>query len=240
MKYSFFKHKRLVVIIFTLTISLLLSSCGEKKQKTPIQMEKGGEYVARIHIKDFGYVDLNLYEAASKTAVDEFKRLAEAGYYNGNTIKTVIDDYAFLITANTENDNNTGSDTKFSSEINKDYYPFRGSLCLTESGNGISADQFMIITADTEFLKELEKLLAYKKVTPAEYYKAAYGTELDDETLALFDTYGGAPWLYGHCIVFGQIYVGLDVIDAVSGVDIEEGSSYTPVEELVIESIEVK
>lgn len=262
MNNTFFKYKRLHFVILTLLICLIFPACRSDKDKTPLQMEKGGEYVARIHFKDIGYVDLNLYTSSSETAVNEFIRLAKEGHYNGNSIKTVIDDYAFLVSSEqdiTEKGSETSPDQTsttgtydpgdaasgktggtFSKEINKDFYPFRGALCLTDNGKGISADQFMVITSDQQFLKKLEDLLAYKKVTPAEYYKAAYGTELDEETLALFDTYGGAPWLYGHCIVFGQIYAGQDVLDAISKVDIEEGSSYTPSEDIVIEYIEVK
>ena len=244
-----FQHKKTFLLFLCLSFSLFLISCGSKKVKTPVQTEnKSGDYVARIHFKDYGYIDLNLYEKASKTAMEEFIRLAKEGYYNGNTIKSVIDDYAILISAEAGSDDSlsvseTVSENEskdFKNEINRDYYPFRGSLCITDNGNGISADQFIIVTADTDFLAELKKLLEYKKITPQEYYLAAYGTELDEDTLALFDTYGGAPWLYGHCIVFGQVYYGFDVLEQISVTDIEEGSSYKPLNDIIIESIEIK
>ena len=131
------------------------------------------------------------------------------------------------------------TDKSFKDEVNKDYYPLRGALCLTESGDKISAQQFMIVTADSEFLKELEELLAYKKVTPEEYFKTAYGADVDEEIYDVFVKNGGAPWLYGHCIVFGQVFEGFDILDAISGVEIEEGNTYTPLEDIMIESITI-
>ena len=39
--------------------------------------------------------------------------------------------------------------------------------------------------------------------------------EIDDKTLGIFSKYGGAPWLYGHCKVFGQLIEGGDVLDRI-------------------------
>ena len=258
MKYTFFKHKHAVFAFLTILCLIVLSGCGSKKPKTPVQTgNSSGDYVARIDFKDFGSISVNIYASASKQAADDFVRLANAGYYNGHSVKTVIDDYAVLISAGDDDeagagaeaaetsagDTQIGPDTEtanFADGINSDFYPFRGALCITDSGKGISADQFMIVTSDTEFLTELETLLAYRKITPAEYYKTAYGTELDEETLSLFEKYGGAPWLYGHCIVFGQVSEGFDVLEAISGVEVEDGNTYSPLEDIIIESVSIE
>ena len=96
------------------------------------------------------------------------------------------------------------------------------------------------MTSVSDFLKELETLLAYRKITPAEYYKTAYGTDLDEDTLALFEKYGGAPWLYGHCIVFGQVSEGFEVLEAISDVEVEDGNTYSPLEDIIIESVSIE
>ena len=43
----------------------------------------------------------------------------------------------------------------------------------------------------------LERLLdAQYEVTLREYLRAGYGTDLSDEQVGLYETYGGTPWLF--------------------------------------------
>ena len=235
---SFFA--RAVCFIFIAVSALLLAGCSRSGEIEPVQLKEGsGIKVARFNVKDYGCFDLRIFSHGNGDSVSSFLVNAENGYYNGKTIKNVIEDYGLIISA--ENEGASGvSDASFENELDKSFYPLFGSLVLTDSSKGTSADSFMIITADSEFLSDLKELLAYKKITPAEYYKTAYGTDLTEEQLAVFDKYGGAPWLYGHCIVLGQVYSGQDVISALSKVPVEEGSTYIPEEELIIESVEVR
>ena len=226
-----------LTLCFVLALTLL-AGCHKKKVTSPVQLEAAaGERTAVINFEDYGSISLKLLEKDAPEAVAQFIRLAQSGKYNGTTVKNVIDDYCLMVLASEADAG--ASDKAFKEEINTGYYPFRGALCLTEAA-GISARQFMVVTADTAFLNELEELLAYKKVTPLEYFKTAYGAEIDEETYKLFLANGGAPWLYGHCIVFGQVFEGFDVLEAVSNTEVEEGASYTPVEDIIIESVEIK
>ena len=214
-----------LTLCFALVVSLL-TACHKKKVTAPVQLgSTAGERTAVINFEDYGSISLRLFENDAPEAVAQFIRLAQNGKYNGNTVKNVIDDYCLMVMASEADTGASGKD--FKDEINTGYYPFRGALCLTES-SGISSQQFMIVTADNVFLKELEELLAYKKVTPEEYFKTAYGAEIDEETYKLFLANGGAPWLYGHCIIFGQVYEGFEVLDSISKVEIEEGIPILP------------
>ena len=216
----------------------LLTACHGKKTAAPVQLEPTAEErTAVINFADYGSISLRLFEKAAPEAVAQFIRLAQSGKYNGSTVKNVIEDYCVMVLASEPDAE--ASDKAFKDETDAGYYPFRGALCLTEAA-GISAQQFMIVTADTAFLNELEELLVYKKITPEEYFKTAYGADIDEELYKLFLTNGGAPWLYGHSIVFGQVYEGFEVLDAISSAEVEEGSSYSPTEDIIIESIEIK
>ena len=225
-------------LICFLLIASILTGCHKSRKIETVQLDPAsGNHTAVINFADYGSISVKLFGDAAPEAVEQFIRLAAEGNYSGNTLKNVIDDYCLMVMGNKQDIHAT--DKAFKDEVNKDYYPLRGALCIAESGEKISAQQFMIVTAGSDFLKELEELLAYKKVTPEEYFKTAYGADIDEELYAVFQKNGGAPWLYGHCIVFGQVYEGFEVLDAISKVEIEEGNTYTPLEEIIIESIKI-
>ena len=53
---------------------------------------------------------------------------------------------------------------------------------------------------------------------------------------------GGTPSLDGNYTVFGQVYEGLDVVDAISAVEVKDNGSgevSTPVEDIIIKSVKV-
>ena len=74
-------------------------------------------------------------------------------------------------------------------------------------------------------------------ITLSQYLKEAYGTEVTEEQLQLYETYGGAPWLYGHNTVFGQIYEGYDVLDAV--METKVTSKFRPNPAILISKVRV-
>ena len=121
-------------------------------------------------------------------------------------------------------------------------YPLKGALCFTEAlgGGRYSAANFAVIHAGKDFIEELEELLKYKKVTLAEYFKQAYGNEIKEEDLKVFRKYGGAPWIYGHCIVFGQLIEGEEVLDSICCTEVSDDSGFVPMEDIIIESVTIE
>ena len=87
----------------------------------------------------------------------------------------------------------------------------------------------------------LKELVEYKGYTLQEYMKAGFKTEMPDEVLNEYMTYGGAPWLHGHHTVFGQIYDGFDVLDKIADVKTGRMGWYddVPKTPVVIEKIEI-
>lgn len=226
------KIRNLFLLCFLLCI--FLSGCS-KNTEDPFQITSAGGSVARINIMDYGCIDIKLFDELAPTAVEDFIQRSTEGYFDGKPFSSVIENYCIMAG---EEDTSAGVGAEFGQEIQDNLYPIKGSVCLNDFGNGICADRFIIIGSDVSFLNELKELLEYKKITPEEYYKQAYGTVLSEEELSYFNTYGGAPWLTGHCIVFGQIYNGMEVLDAIMGVD-TEGTAFTPKEDIIIDSIEI-
>lgn len=234
-------NKRLFCLFMILVLTVFLAACSSKKGGEPFQVKEGsGQHVARVYVEGYGSFDLRLFEEEAKETVESFMGLAETGFYDGKPVYSVIEDYCLLM-GDVAGIKGSGADEgKAFKNASRELYPFTGALCVINDGSGAGAEHFMIVTADSEFLVELKELLAYKMITPQEYFKTAYGKDVSDEDMELFYKYGGAPWLMGDCIVFGQIYEGIDVLKKICNVEVSDDASYSPVEEILIDHIEVK
>ena len=65
-------------------------------------------------------------------------------------------------------------------------------------------------------------------------------TETQNNTLDFFEKYkelGGTPWLDFKHSVFGQVFEGMDVVDAIANV--KTGFQDKPVEDVIIEDIDI-
>ena len=58
------------------------------------------------------------------------------------------------------------------------------------------------------------------------------------EVVSAYQTAGGAPYLDSTDTVLGQVYEGMDVVDAIAGVEVDSQSN-KPLEDVVINSIEI-
>ena len=229
------------LVLLTLVMVLILSGCG-KTPDVPEQLGNGTEAdtsrFAVIDIRDYGKMKFRLLAEQAPNAVDAFVKLAEEGFYDEKPVYMLIKDYCMI----------SGADSQSTLEVSEDAgltekcYPLRGSLAFTQAvgSDKYSASNFMVIQTGTEFLDKLEELLKYKKVTLPEYLKQGYGNEIDEAAVGIYKKYGGAPWLYRHCIVFGQLSEGEDVLDKICSVEVFDDAQFRPMEDIVINSITIE
>lgn len=233
--------KKTIIYLMTALLVFFTVSCSKDKSIEPVQMTEGsGTNVARIHFSNGKAVDLRLFGDSAPKAADSFIDMIKSGAYEGLPVYNVIKDFYIMMGEEHPDINNHGNISDiFTEEINSDYYPLKGALCLSDEGNGIDTSHFFVVTTGRDFLDDLDELLTYKGVTAQEYYSYAYGTELDESVLNMFKKYGGAPWMYGHCIVFGQIYNGTDVIDEIAAYE-SSGEDEETKDRITIDYIEFK
>lgn len=239
--------KRFLILTTAMVLALALAGCGkekdeEKKEETKQEESSDGETasageldyqfaepakgdtVAEIVVKDFGTIKVRFFEKEAPKAVENFVTHAKDGYYDGLTFHRVID--GFMLQGGDPNGNGTGGESiwgePFEDEYDSKLYPWRGALCMANSGANTNGSQFFIVQNkeyDEELAKEMEQYQWPKEV---------------------IDTYkekGGAPWLYQQHTVFGQVLEGMDVVDAIAAG--ETDSSDKPVQDVVIEKINV-
>ena len=93
-----------------------------------------------------GEITLELFDEDAPKTVDNFRKLARDGFYDGLIFHRVIPD--FMIQAGCPQGTGTGGPGyKFDDEIN-DHRIVRGTLAMANAGPNTNGSQFFIVTAD--------------------------------------------------------------------------------------------
>jgi cyclophilin family peptidyl-prolyl cis-trans isomerase len=93
-----------------------------------------------------GVIVLDLFDKDAPETVENFRKLAGDGFYDGLTFHRIIKD--FMVQAGCPRGNGTGGPGyEFDDEIN-DHKLVRGSLAMANAGPNTNGSQFFIVTAD--------------------------------------------------------------------------------------------
>ena len=234
------RNKKIYFLCLCLLIFLLSASCSKAKkdvyapegndlkEKTlsdaaqeyyQYRYPEEGQLCADIFILDYGHIYVRLFDEDAPAAVENFRVKAEKGQYSGTLVSKAVKDYYVQggkpLTEEEKEESIWGGG--FTNEISSRLFPTRGALCMANQGkNGTNAMQFFFVTTAADTVKSLEEPLTERYgLSLKDYLLDNYGTELDDKKLKRFYEYGGAPWLYGHNTVFGQVFKGFDVLDRI-------------------------
>ena len=193
------------------------------------QLDKpvAGETVAVMHT-NHGDISIRLFPDKAPKTVENFVTHAKNGYYDGLTFHRVIKD--FMIQGGDPTGTGCGGESiwgaPFEDEFDIELRNYRGALSMANAGPHTNGSQFFIVLAPHVALNLLQQMkqLADRgfPATVTENYAAV----------------GGTPHLDFRHTVFGQVYDGMDVVDAIAAV--ETGRNDKPVQPVVIERIEVR
>lgn len=175
-----------------------------------------------------GEIKILLFPDAAPKAVENFTTHAKNGYYDGLIFHRVIPD--FMIQGGDPTGTGTGGESiwgrPFEDEFSSEYHNLRGALSMANAGPGTNGSQFFIVQAPSvsdDLLAQMETL--GESAFPA-WAVSAYRTK------------GGTPWLDFRHTVFGQVYEGMEAVDAIANVPC--GRNDKPAEDVVIESVTIE
>ncbi len=217
---------------------------------------KAGDLIATCEIEGFGTVKAVLFPEAAPLGVENFRKLADSGYFKGLTIHRVIKD--FMLQGGSLNGDGTGGEAmvnggEFGIETAQNARHFYGALCYANAA-GSNSTQFYIVNNKVpqdlgdfdlvryrEIVEEgktyIKQSQDEKNTAAEEYYRFQtqyYQNTVDwvegasDEIKALYKKKGGTPFLDGNYTVFGQVYEGFDVIDSISAVELVDNGEEQP------------
>lgn len=181
-----------------------------------------GETVAVLHTT-LGDVAIRFFPEQAPKAVENFVTHAKNGYYNGIIFHRVIPD--FMIQGGDPLGTGTGGESiwgrPFPDEFSREVFNLRGALSMANCGPNTNGSQFFIVQA-----KELDPRMLQQ-------VREIYPEQAANDYAEL----GGTPWLDFRHTVFGQVYEGMDVVDAISAVPRNRNDK--PLEDVVIRSVDV-
>lgn len=160
-------------------------------------------------------------------AVENFTTHAANGYYDGLIFHRVIQD--FMLQGGDPTGTGCGGESiwgkPFEDEFDPDLHNLRGALSMANAGPGTNGSQFFIVQASSvseSLLDQMAGLPEHFPETVRENYRQR----------------GGTPWLDYKHTVFGQVFEGMDVVDAIAAVKV--GSGDKPLETVTITSIAIE
>ncbi len=184
-----------------------------------------GDTVAIMHTT-MGDIKIKLFKDKTPKTFENFTTHAKNGYYDGLIFHRVIKD--FMIQGGDPMGTGVGGESiwgkSFEDEFTPELHNLRGALSMANSGPNTNGSQFFIVQANTAPQNMLEQMKDLPEAFPAECATA-------------YAEMGGTPWLDYRHTVFGQVYEGMDVVDAIANV--KTGMADKPVVAVEIENIEI-
>lgn len=185
-----------------------------------------GDTLALMHTS-MGDIRMKLFPEQAPKAVENFVTHAKNGYYDGLKFHRVIRD--FMIQGGDPAGNGTGGESiwgrPFEDEFSPELHNLRGALSMANAGPGTNGSQFFIVQASDVPAQMLTQMEGLKD--------QGFG----EDVVEAYKERGGTPWLDFRHTVFGQVLEGMEVVDAIAGVEVDGGDA--PLQDVLIRSIEI-
>lgn len=187
-----------------------------------------GDTVAVMHT-NMGDIKIKLFVEEVPLTAKNFIELAKKDYYNGIIFHRVIKD--FMIQGGDPTGTGMGGESiygaKFQDEFDERLHNIRGALSMANAGPNTNGSQFFIVQSGEAIPESLLSQMEQLK-----------DRGFPEETIEEYKDLGGTPWLDFKHSVFGQVYDGMDTVDAIANV--KTGFQDKPVEDVVIEGIDIE
>ncbi len=192
-----------------------------------LSMPSKGDMVA-IMTTNRGVIKIKLFPNEAPKTVENFTTHAKNGYYEGIIFHRVIND--FMIQGGDPTGTGRGGESiwgsSFEDEFDLNLHNLNGALSMANAGPNTNGSQFFIVQAssvDSRLLSQMKQI----------------GEQggFPEQTVADYEAVGGTPWLDFKHSVFGQVYEGMDVVNAIATTRVDMLDK--PFEDVVIEKIEI-
>jgi peptidyl-prolyl cis-trans isomerase B (cyclophilin B) len=201
---------------------------------------KQDEEVA-ILTTNYGVIKMRFFEEEAPKTVENFKTLAKEGYYEGIIFHRVIND--FMVQGGDPTGTGSGGDSAFGGAFEDELTPnlrnIRGAVSMANSGPNTNGSQFFIVQnkqLSEDYLEDFN--LAMENYD--EPFEDGSGIKLENlihkDILQYYIDNGGTPFLDGKHTVFAQVYEGMDIVDDIASVEIDENDK--PFIDVIIETVQ--
>lgn len=212
--------KKLAVLMCCLMVFLTGCSLASVNQLAP---PAKGETVATIKTT-MGDIKVKFFPSEAPKAVENFTKHAKDGYYKGVIFHRVMKD--FMIQGGDPTGTGMHGESiwgqPFKDEFSSKLHNYRGALSMANSGPNTNGSQFFIVQVGSVDQNSIDFMNQ---------------NHFSSQVIEQYKKLGGTPWLDGKHTVFGQVYEGMDVVDKIAGVQVDDQSK--PLEPVRITSVDV-
>ncbi|HCA30872.1 MAG TPA: peptidylprolyl isomerase [Ruminococcaceae bacterium] len=184
-----------------------------------------GDTVAVMHTS-MGDISIRLFPDKTPKTCENFMTHAKNGYYNGLIFHRVIQD--FMIQGGDPLGNGTGGESIWGEPVedepNVELRNYCGALSMANAGPNTNGSQFFIVQLASCPKQMLDQIALKDKRFP-------------ESVVQNYNKVGGTPWLDFRHTVFGQVYDGMDVVNAIANTP--TGRNDKPEQDVTIQSIEI-
>ena len=215
---------------------------------TQLNGPKTGDTVA-VMTTSMGVIKIHLFPEYAPKTVENFTTHAKNGYYDGIIFHRVLEN--FMIQGGDPLGTGGGGESiwgrPFADELTPQLHNIRGALSMANNGQDSNGSQFFIVQRPASAYEEgyFEPLRTDKDME-LDWFDGTKVKVKDiwqEPFIQAYETMGGAQSLdYVHA-VFGQVYEGMDVVDAIVAVPKVEnsrGEVAVPIEPVYIVSISIE
>ncbi len=191
------------------------------------QLEKPqtGDLTVRM-VTSKGDILIKMFPEQAPKAVENFTTHAKNGYYDGLKFHRVIKD--FMIQGGDPMGTGIGGESIWGNTFEDEFSPLlhnlRGALSMANAGPSTNGSQFFIVQAASVPQQMLDQMEDLRDYFPEECEKD-------------YSELGGTPWLDYHHTVFGQVYEGMDIVDAIANTKVNGNDM--PLDDITVTRIEV-
>lgn len=232
-----------------------------------LDMPQEGENIAIVHT-NVGDITLRLFPEQAPKTVTNFINLAKEGKYDNTTFHRVVRDFIIQGGHCGDDENNVNGTSSYGSNFEDEFcdklFNLRGAVSMANNGTDSNGSQFFINQTDAETFQaeggwsKLDSMWNEVKTQFSNYKDSdllsafiqkngnnCYNTDIvPQEVRTLYEQNGGNAYLdgaynavdRGHT-VFAQVIDGMDVVDKIAVVEVDDEN--TPVESIIIESVEI-
>ena len=169
-----------------------------------------------------------LFPEKAPQACDNFIGLVQQGYYNGLTVSRVENQFVVEAGQGADGRGTTiWNGSRYPAETTDKLHHYSGALCAAADASGDCASVFYVMDTLPGSDSVTQELVDQMN---AASYRA--------EVVSAYQTAGGAPYLDYTDTVLGQVYEGMDVVDAIGQAAVDENQK--PTEAITINSVSIE
>lgn len=185
-----------------------------------------GDVIVTMHT-NMGDIKIKMFPDKAPKTCENFLTHAREGYYDGLIFHRVIND--FMIQGGDPTGTGCGGESiwgdSFEDEFDIDLRNYRGALSMANAGPNTNGSQFFIVQAKQVPMQLIGQM------------KQLADRGFPEEVTENYSQVGGTPHLDFRHTVFGQVFEGMDVVDAIAAV--KTGAADKPVDPVIITGIDV-